>query len=941
MVETTSVQNPAELGPTPWDHFDLDKIGDVDVIKPGSRLDILHRQAGSLVDTPVTPSRDFSSIINKPADLNLEAAEKSVEDMSDEELRTSAQDFFDKGDFDSSIDTLRRITSKKMVNKIAGTLVLKLVEAKNFERADDYAQLISDKDFFDEVQSYIKDEEEKVIKANPFTEPKSGEGDLSAFETTPEISTAARPERASTEEDPLEAFRDSAVAVPAEVVQVELTHTPSPEAEVGLDEKIEQNLESTRREYATHLIEWKNAIRIKKSKFRKVLADLGVDRQLPQEPEPEELVEARSAYIKAKKEKNKALIESMLHVPNQAQRPLGLFEAVASENRDKLSEEVEKEFGLLQELISKGISVDGKPAPLEKGVQLERGVILRGLDIWRNLNQMQRLAITSTVVFGAGMFGGLGILGAASFSGMRAVKSIGRSAAGVATSLGAGRVVDVVYDSKNERSKNTAFKKYLSEINFDNFDEKEKEIMKFLDEEKDEKKRQMLKKALVMGLAAGATNVGIGIADSIYGVKSPILTEQPKISPNVSDVSPNTPEINYLDKLPEAPTTPEVSIDNSTSPVLPNGLELKPESVGELESGSSAVEAVPTDVPEAKVNLSSKGFIQDIHKLKAEILAEYHDKPIPEAVQTKILSVPSAKLAEQLGLYDGAHNASGVGLKGEQLIFKDGGIFYGGINGEEKSLFNPLTGEVHKFAGEFVSAEVPDVPEKVVDLSSSGVATTDTVSGNSSGTEELLGDPITTADEIKLTDPSLGVSEVPVEQPVVLTNEQNLNIETNIPKNDVVPDLKIPVDGGKSVDVMSLGGQRVVTFEGLPIGHEEGGLLALDDSFQDGPENAQVRGVFAKAFEGTVRDSLGPRPIAESFEGGKIYVSFGVPTDPEKVRILLNGKEIAVGTLKNGIPEVEIHSELKRPWYLSDSVYERAFKHINELVKTGSFNFKI
>jgi hypothetical protein len=69
---------------------------------------------------------------------------------------------------------------------------------------------------------------------------------------------------------------------------------------------------------------------------------------------------------------------------------------------------------------------------------------------------------------------------------------------------------------------------------------------------------------------------------------------------------------------------------------------------------------------------------------------------------------------------------------------------------------------------------------------------------------------------------------------------------------------------------------------------------------------------------------VGETVLEQAFEGGKISVIHGTPTDPNHISMVLDGKEFAVGTVKYGVPNIAVLPEFKGGWFTS-TVYERAF----------------
>ncbi len=69
---------------------------------------------------------------------------------------------------------------------------------------------------------------------------------------------------------------------------------------------------------------------------------------------------------------------------------------------------------------------------------------------------------------------------------------------------------------------------------------------------------------------------------------------------------------------------------------------------------------------------------------------------------------------------------------------------------------------------------------------------------------------------------------------------------------------------------------------------------------------------------------VGETLLEQSFEGGKISVIHGTPGDPNRISMLFDGKEFAVGSINDGIPKIAVLPEFKGGWLVT-TIYERAF----------------
>jgi hypothetical protein len=165
----------------------------------------------------------------------------------------------------------------------------------------------------------------------------------------------------------------------------------------------------------------------------------------------------------------------------------------------------------------------------------------------------------------------------------------------------------------------------------------------------------------------------------------------------------------------------------------------------------------------------------------------------------------------------------------------------------------------------------------------------------------------------------------------------------HVPQMEMPQELKAEKIAIKKVsEIVKQVPERVVeekasfVFNNMEIAHKQGGILTLDDKFQDGDKFKAARSAFVEAFEQDgLETKVGTTPIAIPFEGGKIYVIAGVGEDNRTIQVLLNGKEIARGLLSDKGPKVELLDApgVKSGFFFADTVYERAFKQVKSMIK--------
>lgn len=678
-------------------------------------------------------------------------------------------------------------------------------------------------------------------------------------------------------------------AEPIEAREVAEIGPKTLDQQTEVDAKLEAELVSARDEYAKAYIDWEYKTRNSTKLFAKTMMALGVSKPAPERLtiKTSELEDAKEAYIKARANFSKNIMGD----------PGKLIDQVTSEKL-RLGDK-EQEFRMVKENFDQSLDDAREKGVTEKAKEALALGVQKALGVWtKNLTPGQRILVSSTLLAGGAVFAGAGLGAAAYYGGLRAVRAGAGLLGGQLTGMG----MDSYQKDKNETRSAEQLEQYVKEINVDNLIAKEEELLKASEAEANIKKRQRLYKA-------GAV-VGVGGAAALSAGATVGSVFKPEFMPADVDLKPK------LD------------------------IELKP---------TVKVE----NVLETKVDLSSKGFIQDFHNLKANILGEYVGKEMPESLKVSIMNKTPTELAKQFGFYDQATNASGIGFKGESLgIDSEGDLYYQHLNGEKQIIFDSKTGQIYKYDAGLGTGEIASdgseifpngkIGEKAFNKLDFGADKDLLAQIKVAPAEQLVDDPILTPKEFVPADVVGGVREIPDNGPVILADESKLDVTPKIQDTPSSPSIHIPLEGGKSVDVIDLGGKKVVTLDGLPISEEKNGILVLDDKYQDGAKNANIRSAFAKAFEeSTKTDVLGPKPIAETFEGGKIYVRFGLPADPEKVSVLLNGKEIAVGNINNGTPKLSLLPGLKGNFLLADNVNERAFKHIDKMIKAKTFDFKI
>jgi len=623
------------------------------------------------------------------------------------------------------------------------------------------------------------------------------------------------------------------LAVPVTVVNNPVVMPNQPKT----PEAINNELEAARSEYATQMVAWKNAVREKKGWFKKTMSDLGVEKQMPEADRPKELIDAENAYIAAKKQKREGMFGSDVAL------------IVADTEQERLA-------------MDKRMSENIPP--------LEKGILGKGMEKWSKMPIPVRVGLSTILMTGAfWTVGFVATAGVGAYAGYRGARALG----GAVVAQGVGKKTDSIFKSKNEERKIDTLDSYSTGINEANFEERERQLMRAFEKADTVEKRQRLYKALAMAGAGGVATLGSGSLMSVME-RGDIAVDSVTAEVTGSTESGLTGNISEIPK-----STSVIPEEQSKVPLFENNF---PKPSVETVLPSEQISGTEN----LKVELSSKGFIQDIHNLKAKILTQYGEN-IPAGIQDNIMDKSSIDLAKQLGFYDAEKGLSGMGYKGETLAINSSGeivldrlkgddlVF--DLKGDQTETFKSKGGEMFK----------PDIPKPPV-------------------LEFSMADQTLNADSVKVL-PEL--------------------------ETVVVPELEeIVTGGGSSTEVVW---NTDFTHEATLPGGEK--IHVLNDMLQDGDQYKDIRKAFAENFSKSIKPDMnivsgGP------FEGGRIDIVRNPGTGASQV--LLNGKEIAGGYIVPGQNSINLLDTpgIKSGWFFADTVYERAFKSAKEMIKTLSNN---
>jgi hypothetical protein len=680
-------------------------------------------------------------------------------------------------------------------------------------------------------------------------------------------------------------------------------------------ENIEASLAAARDAYKAEYIKWKNERRAKKNFVSKRLSDFGVEKQDTRIMRSEELNAAEDIYIRAKKESNADLFKEIEKVDQELS-----MDPANEENfrryvdlKSSLFEKQKAEYEILQK------EIEGARPPLEKSI------LRKAVDLWVAQPRWARIAISSTVMT-VGLFalGHVSFGGALTYGAVRAGKSWASGVLGSAAAQGTSKILNKVSESVDKSQLAKVQSKYVLSTN--SFEENEKNLTRLLDKENNRKKRDRIMKAVTMAAAGGAVSlVSAGVLhgsdftgrgggasehiDKITSQKSSgntmeTLSETQKPPANVTEIFSDTPK-------PSAGSVEQV-------------VDAPKPSINIIENTPDAPKA--SDLIEVKTELSEGGFIQDIQNLKQKLVEQYGEGKVP-AQYDHIMKTPSIKLAQELGFYDAEKNLSGVGLEGESLkIDSNGTLMYHKLDGTEHGMMHADTGELEeKFNG--TMKEYGASKETVLNESLP----------EETQTPEPPVIPDDTLEKLQQNQYQYG-EDADLSQGSPVSQEGDVQ-ESPVERESPHPYLDMLKNRGDT-KVLTLGDPNGTEVE---IAHEQVSgsqrLLALNDKFQDGKQYADIRKFFTSTLNEYIGDRrLGRNVVPVPFEGGTIHVVSGLSGNISGVEVFLNGKEIGNGVLDAGGAKVEILKNLKGGWFLADTVYERAFKEAQKVIKTLKVN---
>jgi|GEM_PF-4951979 len=327
----------------------------------------------------------------------------------------------------------------------------------------------------------------------------------------------------------------------------------------------------------------------------------------------------------------------------------------------------------------------------------EKGIAKKLLDWY--IQKPKWAKVSASILISATLGTGLAVAtlpgagAAASIFGIR----VARGVAGALAREGAMAYYEKT-EAKPEDQREIEVSNLKSSFDIEQLDKIQKEYTSILEKEASEKRKRLIKKALIGFAVGGATSASVGYGASLgssthitVGTPKPNITHTPVLKPTATPGPGTTPK-------PTPSPTPEPAASPTPTPEVNIG---KPGASS--TTGATTIEKV---VPKSEgvVFNNGKGGIQGILDLKNKLRAEYGNdfSKAPQGIKDFMEEGNATKLAIKLGFYDPTKaSESALIQKGAVLAFdKDGNLLFGTPDADGKI---PLLGE--KFHGEMLDTD--------------------------------------------------------------------------------------------------------------------------------------------------------------------------------------------------------------------------------------------
>ncbi len=779
-------------------------------------------------------------------------------------------------------------------------------------------------------------------------------------------------------------------------------------------EDVERKLHDAREAYIAELADWKSKLREKKNTFHKLLAGLGVEKPLPQGEIPANVIDANEAYLKAKDAHievsglagNDHIVLKKKALEGQI---LNLKEFVVETN-PSLAEFVEKE----RDLILSGL--------LEHSPTLESRIKEKGSKVWDKLTMGNRLTVGTSMATGVGIvFGGLGLVKAESYDGMRAAHThdelnAKNGEAGIYSATASDMEKRQAFASATEAVRSGKHVYFDGTGGGGSGKNLEKIMTEAPEAQGGGKFIKQYYNTEILPAAQEVKSVEVplspkGFIQDIQTLKTKIIAEyggKDKVPQTIQQNILNKTNINLAKEFhfydPEhnlearGYATDKLSLDSRGNLVLTRAdgskdviinantgegdgysgkmFEMKHKAKSaKIENAEEVKAEAPKPIPmigdkfDPKLGLpgteapklSSDHVIYSTGQLnlirkdgKESMLYDNteiaHEKDGLWVLDDKYQKGPEHNEIRQAFSYAFEQNSDKIHkhLPHATFAFENGYIHaVSGLHGDGKEVSVLLNGrEIAK--GEISAKGIQHLKMLKEPGLSGGLFARDTVYERAlqmvkdyaraeSVVKALLGpDGADKTEHAAVKDiPSQPEkTEVAAAKPVATaSSSEKISSEAN----GMEKPLDLPANYEQhKLDFTYKNGVKLAMYDNLEIAHETGGILVLENRFQDGPENSLIRKVFSfAAYNNKDESHMGKTNIAFPFEDGRVHIVLGLDTGPNDMKLLLNGKEFATGEMTDKWPKLTLNnaSGIKGGWLLSDTPYERAFKKAKDFLK--------
>lgn len=713
--------------------------------------------------------------------------------------------------------------------------------------------------------------------------------------------------------------------------------------------ELEKRVEDARRDYIKEYVLHQNAARKERGFFKKIYSDLGfVDRTIKEKDKTESFKIAEKKYLEAKLELSKRI----------AGKKTGFYRELLKKGeviKDYKGDEI-KAHGEFSKLVFKNDNGIDTPVLFDRGLivqaekerklfdeqvmenipPLEKGLILKSLQMWTKMPRGYRLALSSLLFTAGGALLGTsgGIVGLTGLAGYR----FGKGLIGATSSQFFGKKYEDRSKIKRDLGREKTLLDYGKDIDINNFERVEKELFDYLEKEKDQAKKDRLKKALVMIVSGSLTNAGLDSLNHLYG-PSHYTSETPSENP---PYDPKAPISNKFDK--PSPLGKGAGLEDSINkkviePVIEKPkLKLTDDIENVEKSASGDVESVASKAKDLSVKSSP---VNTTVKTPAQLYEEaFPTDEVPVANESEVNipedyseKIPTTKMP------------IGSSLSNEDVL-------------DNNSI--PDESGVNKTENNYDDYEIPDESG----ASSMKPQNDEGFIRKVNTEEELLGEDSNKI-EVDLKNKESLSDQNTIQKPLTETAEgldKYVNDQTSLKseyseatsrfENSDINEKAIIF--GKNDSVLAGTKDNItsyIKYKDLELAEiNKKGEIILDDKYQFDPEFKEARKAYNIAveyqaprdmrnfFEGLSERVIDYR-VPLSYDGGVANLIRSIDTDGNAlVGIYLNGKKIGSMYLEtkegNTVLNMDYEDSLGKTGILKVNNWHESFKKISELIKT-------